>query len=1480
MSQPVGGDRWALRVVLAGPDGCDRPAEVDAAADARVGDLLDATGAAAVRGPDGDLLGAHVPLSSAGIRHGDAVELLGEGDDHGDGIERSVVELVCAELHATWTLAPGRHSVGRRQGNAVTIDHPSVSRSHATIVVDRDPAPDPDPDGWRLVIADHGSTNGTFIDGREVRTTTRHHTGATLRLGDVEVEVRPRVRRHGAVHRSPVDRAAELGWIDVPRPPRRAHAFSPVELDAPELPAEVARPRIGWLSALVPVALAVVVVGVSLVVAPGSFGGAYLWLTVAFLMMSPAMTLAGHVEARRTWRRDRRAELARFDEDLAALSAAVDDAIAEEIRHRVTAHPDPDDARRRAEHLDERLWEGPPAERHVAVRLGSAPGTSSVTVRSERSGDRAARRRVEELAARARSLGDVPLAIETPRIVGLVGAGSSTAGVAAAWALSAATNVAPSRRIIDVVVADAGSDRWTWTGWLDAFGPRRSSEHRAVGGPGRGRVRVRGASDPSTVAALVTALLADGAAAVEPGRLHLAIVDVDPLAAGQVAAITATAVDAGVTLVWRARHRSSLPRGCDVVVEVPADSLAEGPAAHRDPVDELSRVTFPAEGRSLAARIDRIEPAVADRWARALAPLAEAVPAAARAGAVPDEVALADVVGDEVLLGDEHAAAQRWARSVAGVEVVLGRAAEGPVRLDLRRAGPHAIVAGTTGSGKSELLRTLVVSAATNHPPERVQFLLIDYKGGAAFGACADLPHVAGFVTDLDEGLAERVVVSLRAELRRREGLLAASGHASLADAEVERDGDAPFANLLVVVDEFASIAAEVPGFLDGVLDLARRGRSLGMHLVLATQRPTGVVSDHLRANASLRIALRVADPQDGVDVVGVADAASFRVDVPGRAMVRVGDEPPATFQVAHCGARRAAPPAPPTGRRQRRPRPVVVRPLGGDGAAAASDAPSPSLADATDLERVVATLAAAHRQRAIAAPPPPWLPPLPDAVALESLLAGGERSRDDATDVLVAVGVADEPDRQSQHAVTVDLTATGPVAVVGGAWAGDVVRSMAVSAIVGRSPTHVRLDVIDGSAGLRWRGVEEFPQVGSVVGVDDHERVRRLLGELERSCGRRVEGGAHADAPARVVVVDNVGAFVAAADRAAPGVVDRLARLVADGASSGVHVIASADRRMAVPSMMWGAFGAVAVGAMASVEEFDACAFGARRPPGVAGRVVLGGVEVQCATIGDGAIGRLAAADGGRYGAVAAAPIGRLPTEVGFAEVVARDRSGAADGRGAGRVLVGIDDDLGPFSLDLGLGNVVVAGPMGSGRSNALAAVAAGLRHATAGRCRAIFVAGRATATVPDGPWDTVISGPDAVEQVDGAVARLAARARRWTPLDPVVFVDDATDLDDALDAALDRLAAVAVDGPVRLVVAVEAALARQSYGGLVARLRRGRRAILLQPDVEVDGDLAGVRLPRRGPGAVPPGRGEWVDRGAVRRVQVARIGNTAAGG
>jgi S-DNA-T family DNA segregation ATPase FtsK/SpoIIIE len=230
--------------------------------------------------------------------------------------------------------------------------------------------------------------------------------------------------------------------------------------------------------------------------------------------------------------------------------------------------------------------------------------------------------------------------------------------------------------------------------------------------------------------------------------------------------------------------------------------------------------------------------------------------------------------------------------------VPIGIADSGEVlTLGLRRDGPHGLSAGTTGSGKSELLQTILAGLALTHPPEKVSLLLLDYKGGAAFSDLARLPHTAGMVTDLEGPLAARALISLNSELRRRERILREADTASIVEYErltsaPGAPGARPLPNLIVVVDEFATLAQELPDFMDALIDVAQRGRSLGVHLLLATQSPgSGVVSPKIQANINFWICLRVALGSESSMIIGTDWAAHIPVNAPGRGYLKVGGQ-------------------------------------------------------------------------------------------------------------------------------------------------------------------------------------------------------------------------------------------------------------------------------------------------------------------------------------------------------------------------------------------------------------------------------------------------------------------------------------------------------------------------------------------------------------------------------------------------------------
>ena len=729
----------------------------------------------------------------------------------------------------------------------------------------------------------------------------------------------------------------------------------------------------------------------------------------------------------------------------------------------------------------------------------------------------------------------------------------------------------------------------------------------------------------------------------------------------------------GITAIWVGSSEEELPGACQSVVD-----LAEGGSS-------LTLTDFLGDRIVPNVKPDGVAMRTARAGARLIAPLMD-TGAQDRAAGIPDRVSLFEVL--ELRELRSKTLVERWSDPPPGLTASVGMSAEGPYTIDLRADGPHGLVAGTSGSGKSELLRSIIASLASNYPPDRLSFLLIDYKGGAAFRECAGLPHTAGVVTDLDEALAERALESLRAELRRRELLLREHGASSLVELEQLDPASAP-PSLVIVVDEFATLVMDVPRFVDGVVDIAQRGRSLGLHLLLATQRPRGAVSPTILANTNLRIALRVTDPSESTDVLDAPDAAFIPRALAGRAIARAEQGSLVQLQSAYSAAR--------AGLLESETNDVEVsllgfgRPLWTEGRAAASPSTT-QLAQVGDAATTAVVFAGVER------PAPPWLPPLADVIALPDAQAAAA----DVHPRAVTVGFLDLPAEQRQPAAVVDLQEDGGLLVFGAGGAGKttLLRTLAFDLASRLPPDELHLYGLDFDT-HELTAIEALPHCGGVATGDEPNSLSRLFTMLDRLIAERRRAGATAGQPTVVVLLDGYAGFAAEFEKIGGGeLLETFQRLAAEGRAFDVYPVITADRRAAVPAALTGRLQGRVVLRMADSDEYAVLGVAARQvrddpPPG---RGFLDGIELQVAHIGanPSATAQVAALrelgeSVRRSSAATAPPVTVLP------ETVARGALPKADG-----VVVpwGIrESDMEPLALDLEHGHFLVAGPRRSGR-------------------------------------------------------------------------------------------------------------------------------------------------------------------------------------
>lgn len=956
--------------------------------------------------------------------------------------------------------------------------------------------------------------------------------------------------------------------------------------------------------------------------------------------------------------------------------------------------------------------------------------------------------------------------------------------------------------------------------------------------------------------------LDDGAAAAA----RLLVVDGD-LAPGELAAAWERLGPAGARLVLVARDVQAVPAWCRTVLAVGGDDAvltgADGVGTTTPYVGV--DVTWAQElARHLAA---------AEHLGRLRAPGVATVPDGCdpAASTLPDDVSLGALLGAPAAPEPDGATvawvADRWRRAATrdgrGLPVPLGVGPGGtPEVVDLVADGPHVLVAGTTGAGKSELLQSLVAGLALGRSPAELTFVLVDFKGGASFGECGRLPHVVGQVTDLDAGLAGRALAGLRAELRRRERVLAAARAASVDDVPA---GTLP--RLVVVIDEFRALADELPEFLPGLLRVAAQGRSLGVHLVLATQRPAGAVSADVRANITLRLALRVVDAADSRDVVESPHAALIPTGTPGRLVLRRGAAPPVALQCARAGA---PVPVPTAG--------VRAAPGWGATTLPADDALARGGGEGTPAPDTLARLVDAARTVAagagIATPGPPWLPALPEQVRARDLGALGapsgpvdarrEPSGPVGPDAEGALGtdaratlplaLGDDPDHQRRVVVGWDPR-DGHLAVLGRARSGRTTTLVALAHAALAQGWHVH------AVGARLGEIAAHPAAGTVVDRSDARRVARLLRLLAQHDDGQVRPvGALGTAPT-LVLVDDVEAVRSTLSALAGGAgADLLAEALTE--SGAAFAVAGSGPTVA------GLAACIGVRTvLSSRDRHDDVSLGVPAP--LAGR---GGPPGRAVWIGPGeplvCQVVLPDVDPADPGLVDPGPLrlAALPTTIRGSALHVADRPrvpGLPD-----EVPVGIGgDDASVLTLDASRGALVV-GPPGSGRTTALVLLA---RHArTAGVLRGVLARDRSLQGVA-GPGVAVGGrfSPAEVGRVLDAV--VASGTTPGASGAPVLVVDDIDQLAQLCVLEADRVAALCRED-VRLVASATTGSAVMAMRGPLAELRARRSGIVLAPAERGSGEVFGHDLSwLADPGRPRPGRGVLVEGSRLAPVQVA---------
>lgn len=1200
----------------------------------------------------------------------------------------------------------------------------------------------------------------------------------------------------------------EAGYTrTVYRPPRvlPPDEVDPIEIVNPPAPVQPPAP-LSWATLLAPIPIALMM--------------AFFFrpLFALFAVMGPVMALGRWYESRRRFRKESSEREAKVESMLAAVETAADEQADAIAQLRWLTHPHIGELWRRARVKSVRLWERrPAAPGFMVVSVGIGRDHVPASTHGNKPTEE-----IHEILRNPLEVRPVPHTVDlaTNTGIGIHGERQEALAVARSVVMQLATLHGPADLKIGVLGDRRAAEEWDWVKWLP------HAEAALTAHSAHPIAQKLAANEQRK------SLTMSNHTKTEVGQVRLVIVDD---ASADVAAICRAAKTAGhdLRVVAVASQPTMLPAACSSLVRV--DGVAAEIAS-----PELT-------GRRSEVCPIGVTQRTAASWARSLAAMDD--PEVDEFTPGEDRVSLLRLVGYESV----EELADRWSRRPVDVspEVAVGVGDEGDFRVNLTEDGPHVLIAGTTGSGKSELLRTLVVGLAVECPPEQLNFVLIDFKGGGAFDAVDRLPHVAGLITDLDEAMVVRALNSLRAELQRREVLFREVGVSNYEDAV--RQSDEPLERLLIVIDEFAVLATDYAELMNAVIDLAGRGRSLGMHLVLATQRPSGVVDQKIRANTNLRVALRVQDAFDSQDVIGIADAAQIDRKSPGRAIFSVGGDSPVTVQTAYSGAVDAR-----STRCSVEPHLLFANARPTARALVLADAQQPEARTELDvLVEAITTVSAARNYCAR----PLWSEPLP--TILDWIDLGARELVTDPNSAKsvtggIALGLVDLPERQTQVPWRWDPD-SGPLAVYGGSadCAGKMLVSVGAALASSGEPDSLHLYAIDGGRGA-ITCLADLVHTGGYITMAETDRIERAIRFFETNLAERRSRRDTDGAPRLVLLIDNLAAVLSMYDEVtAAALVDRLSGIARDGSAQRLHLVLTARTVRDIGHRLSQQMVNRLVLALADP--------GGYLTLGIKARDLVDLPEMRAIDLVSGHVLQLVEPpelsgwpnqqqpDADRR----AQPIRACPDSVGRSELPP-----ASLDAGALHIPVGIEaEHLGVARLVLQIEeHALIVASNGMGRSTLVETILRQLGESGIELDLVRIGPARSPITEPTMPG-RLLSSAEQIEEI-------ASRESTSTLRDTVVVIDDAHSLPTDQAAALERLIDK-TEGAPRIIAATTPNAAR-SMRMWTARIRDAGTGVLIGATPS-ELDLFNASPGRADAVGSRPGRGYLVVRGRVSQVQFA---------
>lgn len=548
--------------------------------------------------------------------------------------------------------------------------------------------------------------------------------------------------------------------------------------------------------------------------------------------------------------------------------------------------------------------------------------------------------------------------------------------------------------------------------------------------------------------------------------------------------------DLGVTFLFFGQTRADIPVGCDYVVQ-----LSGG---YRGVL-----INAAEKSKTVPFVSSQISDTLAVRIVRTLAPVC--TDEVSLEGELIKNISMFKMLN--ILSVEDLDLKARWSASkvTKSMAAPVGVSKTGIVMLDLhdKAHGPHGLVAGTTGSGKSEILQTYILSMATLYHPYEAAFVIIDFKGGGMVNQFAQLPHLLGAITNIDGNAINRSLKSIKAELQKRQKYFA-QADVNHIDKYIRKykagEVSEPLPHLIIIVDEFAELKAEQPEFMKELISAARIGRSLGVHLILATQKPAGQVNEQIWSNSRFKLCLKVQSKEDSNEVLKSPLAAEIKE--PGRAYLQVGNnEIFELFQSAYSGVPEREDEG--TGKAFT----IYEVPDGGKKVPVYVKKKNKGQEGMNNqLEAIVSYVSEYFRSIQIPQLPDICLPPLRECIEFPPVSKEAVQEQKKEVGFYAWIGVYDDPDHQNQDQYAVNLSAANMI-IIGSAQTGkttilqNVIRSLSEQ----YTPDEVAIYIID-FASMVLKNFETLNHVGGVVSSSEDEKLKNLFKMLWEEMETRKE--------------------------------------------------------------------------------------------------------------------------------------------------------------------------------------------------------------------------------------------------------------------------------------------------------------------------------------------------------------------------------------